>query len=101
MLAVLEAARDERVAWTDVHGESLGPLVPELRVHVASGRAVLTAMGVDEETGAPVLQVTTVRIDLATGDVGEDPYAEVLAVASADGWAEVVTALQASIVRLP
>jgi hypothetical protein len=73
--------------------------VPELRIHVDTGRALLTAMGGDEDTGAPVLLVTIVQVDPATGALGEEPGAEVRTAGSAADWEQVAVALQAAITR--
>jgi hypothetical protein len=98
-LGSIDRARAEGSEWVDVHADDLGPLVPELRIHVDTGRALLTAMGGDEDTGAPVLLVTMVQVDPATGALGEEPGAEVRTAGSADDWEQVAAALQAAITR--
>jgi hypothetical protein len=99
-LARLTAVRRARAAgseWADVHADQLGSRVPELRVHVESGWALLTAMGADETTGTPVLVVTTVQIDAMTGEVRDRPDREVHSVRSADEWERLARALQADV----
>jgi hypothetical protein len=93
--AALERARAAGAGWTDVHADHLGPRVPEVRMHVATGWAILTEAGADEATGAPVLIVTTTRVDPTTGELGSDPGAVVRTVTTADEWERVATALQA------
>jgi hypothetical protein len=80
-----------------VHADELGPRVPELRLHVDTGWGLLTTMGADETTGTPVLVVTTVQVDLATGDVHEQPDRVVHSVTSADEWERVARELQADV----
>jgi hypothetical protein len=94
-LAAIERARGAGSDWADLHAGSLGPRVPELRVHVATGWAILTEAGADEATGSPVLIVTTTRVDLTTGERREDPRAVVHTVGSAADWDRVARALQA------
>jgi hypothetical protein len=101
VLAAIAAAQAAGDTWVDVRGEALGPRLPELRVHAPSGRGILTTMSFDPEKGTPVLHVTPVQVDLATGDVAADPAAAVRAVESGDDWSEIVLALQQSIDRLP
>src|SRR5262245_60115629 len=60
-LAALERARATAAEWTDLHADTLGRRVPELRMHVGTGWAILTEVGADQATGAPVLMVTTTR----------------------------------------
>jgi hypothetical protein len=93
--AAIERARAAGVDWTDVHADPLGPRVPELRIHVATGWAILTEVGADEATGTPVLVVTTTRVDLATGDLRADPGAVVRTASTAEEWEQVAAALQA------
>jgi hypothetical protein len=100
-LAALTRAIVEGEEWTDIHTEELGPRVPELRVHVPTGRVILTATGFDDEQGAPVLQVTTARLDIATGELLDDPAAEVRQVTSAGEWAALAAELQRAGGRLP
>jgi len=92
-----ERARAAGSAWADVHTDALGRLVPELRLHVDTGWGLLTTMGADETTGTPVLVVTTVQVDLATGDVHEQPDRVVHSVTSADEWERVARELQADV----
>jgi hypothetical protein len=96
-LRALERARAAGSEWTDLHAETLGPEVPELRLHVETGWAILTTMGADEITGAPVLMVTTVRVDPATGELRTQPDGDVHLVASAEQWGRVARALQADL----
>jgi hypothetical protein len=95
-LSAIERGRASGSEWTDVHGDALGPLVPELRIHTTTGRAIVTEIGGDPTTGAPVLLVTTAVVDLATGELGVDPGAAVRTVPSADAWAQVAAGLQDS-----
>jgi hypothetical protein len=94
-LAAIERARAAGTDWTDLHAASLGTRVPELRIHVGTGWAILTEMGGDQTTGAPILIVTTVRVDLTTGDLQTDPAAAFHTVDTADGWERVAMELQA------
>lgn len=94
-LAAMADARAAGSEWTDLHAEALGPHTPELRLHIESGWAILTEMGADENTGAPVLLVTTVRVDPATGELHAHPENEVHAVTTAEEWSSVARALQA------
>ena len=95
--AAIGRARAAGAAWTDVHAESLGPRVPELRVHVGSGWAVLTEMGGDQATGAPALLVTAVRVDLTTGELRTDAGAAVHTAGTAEEWERVAAELQAEV----
>jgi hypothetical protein len=94
-LAAIERARSAGVAWTDLHAEPLGPRVPELRMHVGTGRAILTEVGADQATGAPVLIVTTGRVDLTTGELRGDPGADIQTARTAEEWERLAAALQA------
>jgi hypothetical protein len=94
-LTALERARAAGSEWADVHTDELGGRVPELRLHVDTGWALLTTMGADEATGTPVLVVTTVRVDPVTGEVRVQPDRAVHTVSSADEWERVAEVLQA------
>jgi hypothetical protein len=96
-VTALQRAHAAGSAWADVHADVLGTRVPELRVHVDSGWALMTTMGADEATGAPVLVVTTVQIDPTTGDVRDRPDRETHSVTSADEWEQLARALQADV----
>ena len=76
-LAAVERAGAAGADWTDIHADALGPRVPELRMHVGTGWAILTEVGADQATGAPVLILTTTRVDLATGELRADPGATI------------------------
>lgn len=93
--AALERARAAGADWADVHADHLGPRVPEIRMHVATGWAILTEVGADDTTGAPLLIVTTTRVDPTTGELGSDPGAVVHTATTADEWERLATALQA------
>ena len=94
-LTAVERARAAGSEWIDLHAESLGPEVPELRLHVDTGWAILTTMGADESSGSPVLVVTTVRVDPTTGELRDQPDREVHLAATAEQWQRVARALQA------
>lgn len=94
-LAAIENARSTGSEWTDLHAEALGTHIPELLLHIETGWAILTEMGADENTGAPVLMVTTVRVDPTTGELHAHPENEVHVVSTADEWSSVARALQA------
>jgi hypothetical protein len=94
-VTAMERARAAGSEWTDVHTEALGPRVPELRLHVDTGWALLTTMGADETTGAPVLLVTTVQVNPTTGDMRDRPDRLVHSVTNANEWERVARALQA------
>jgi hypothetical protein len=96
-LAAIERARAAGADWTDLHADSLGPRVPELRIHVGSGWAILTEVGADQATGAPLLVVTTTRVDLTTGELRADTDAVVHTASTADEWERVATELQADV----
>jgi hypothetical protein len=98
-LSSIERGRAGGSGWVDLHADALGPAVPELRIHVGTGWAVLTALGGDETTGAPVLLVTTVWVDPTTGAVRHEPDGVVRTVGSALDWEQVATELQAAIER--
>jgi hypothetical protein len=94
-LSAIERARATASEWTDVHAESLGVLVPELRIRAATGWAIMTEIGGDETSGSPVLIVTTARVDLTNGELHDEPGAVVHTVASAEEWAQLAAELQA------
>jgi hypothetical protein len=93
--AAIERARAAGEDWSDLHADALGPRVPELRMHVGTGWAILTEVGADQATGAPVLIVTTTRVDLTTGELRADPDALVHTARTAEEWERVATELQA------
>jgi hypothetical protein len=93
--AAIERARAAGADWTDVHADALGPRVPELRMNVGTGWAILTEVGVDQATGAPLLIATTTQVDLATGELHAAPGAVVRTARTAEEWERVATALQA------
>jgi hypothetical protein len=95
-VAAIADARAAGAAWAEQHADSLGTRVPELRIEVATGWAILTELGGDPTTGEPVLLVTTAHVDPVTGHVRVDPDAEVHSVASADEWARTAAALEAA-----
>jgi hypothetical protein len=96
-LAAVERARASDADWTDLHADPLGPRVPELRIHVGTGRAILTELGADQATGAPVLIITTTRVDLTTGELRAEAAAVIHTVASADEWEQVASRLPADV----
>ena len=91
----IERARAAGEDWSDLHADALGPRVPELRMHVGTGWAILTEVGADQATGAPVLIVTTTRVDLTTGELHADPGAIVHTARTAEEWERVAMELQA------
>jgi hypothetical protein len=95
--AAVERARAAGADWTDLHADPLGPRVPELRMHVGTGWAILTEVGADQATGAPVLIVTTTRVDLTTGELRADPGAVVHTARTAEEWEQVASELQAEV----
>lgn len=94
-LAAIRKARSAGDDWVDLHADPLGPRVPELRIHAGTGRAILTEMGADQATGAPVLVVTTTRVDPATGELTTDPDAAVHTARAAEEWERIASELQA------
>jgi hypothetical protein len=94
-LAAVEQARSAGEDWADLHADPLGPRVPELRIHVGTGWAILTEMGADQATGAPVLIVTTTRVDPATGELRAHEGGAVHTVGTAEEWERVATELRA------
>lgn len=92
--AAIERARAAGADWSDLHADALGPRVPELRLHVGTGWAILTEVGADPATGAPVLIVTTTRVDLTTGELRADPGAVIHTARTAEEWERVALALQ-------
>jgi hypothetical protein len=92
-LATVEEARQAGSVWADLHADDLGPRVPRLRIHVATGWAILTELGGDPATGAPLLLVTTARVDLTTGELSETP-GPATTVESVEEWEQVTAALQ-------
>jgi hypothetical protein len=94
-LAALERARAAGSEWADLHAAALGPRVPELRVHVGTGWAIVTAMGADETTGASALLLSTVRVDPATGELRREPDTGVHSAGSAEEWTRIAAELQA------
>ena len=71
--------------------------MPELRVHVGTGWAILTEVGADEATGAPVLILTTTQVDLTTGELRAETSAVVHTATNADEWERVARELQANV----
>lgn len=96
-LTALEQARAAGSEWTDLYVAELGSRVPELRLHVDTGWAILTAIGADETTGTPVLLVSTVRVDATTGELRVQPDSDVRMVTDAEEWERVARALQADV----
>jgi hypothetical protein len=97
-LARLTAIRRARSAgddWIDLHADQLGPRVPELRIHVGTGWAILTEMGADQATGAPVLVVTTTLVDPTTGELSAAMPAVVHTAGTAEEWERVAAELRA------
>jgi hypothetical protein len=94
-LAAVQQARSAGEDWADLHADPLGPRVPELRIHVGTGWAILTEMGADQATGAPVLIVTTTRVDPATGELRAHEGGAVHTVGTAEEWERVATELRA------
>ena len=93
-LEAVDGARLAGSAWADLHAEDLGPRVPRLRIHVATGWTIMTELSGDPATGAPRLLVTTAQVDLTTGELSEARGA-VTTVATVEEWEKVTTALQA------
>jgi hypothetical protein len=96
-LAAVERARTAGAEWTDLHADALGRRVPELRVHVGTGWAILTEVGADQATGAPVLVLTTTQVDLTTGELRAEASAVVHTATNADEWERVARELQANV----
>jgi hypothetical protein len=94
-LAAVAEARRTGSAWADLHAHDLGPRVPRLRIHVATGWTIVTDLGADPATGAPQLLVTTARVDITTGELSE-ASGPVTSVATVEEWEQVTAALQAS-----
>jgi hypothetical protein len=93
-LAAVDEARLAGSDWADLHADELGPRVPHLRIHVATGWAIMTELGGDPATGAPQLLVTTARVDVSTGELSEAD-GPVTSVATVEEWEQVTAALQA------
>jgi hypothetical protein len=96
-LAAVERGRAAGADWTDLHADALGRRVPELRVHVGTGWALLTEVGADEATGAPVLILTTTQVDLTTGELRAETSAVVHTATNADEWERIARELQANV----
>jgi hypothetical protein len=96
-LAAVERARAAAAEWTDLHADTLGRRVPELRVHVRTGWAILTEVGADQATGAPVLILTTTRVDLTTGELRAEASPVVHTATDADEWERLAGELQANV----
>jgi hypothetical protein len=96
-LAAVERARTAGAEWTDLHADALGRRVPELRVHVGTGWAILTEVGADQATGAPVLVLTTAQVDLTTGELRAEASAVVHTATNADEWERIARELQANV----
>jgi hypothetical protein len=94
-LAAIDEARRAGSTWADVHADDLGPRVPHLRINVATGWTIVTDLGGDPSTGAPLLLVTTARVDVTSGELSE-PSGPVTSVATVDEWEQVTAALQAN-----
>jgi hypothetical protein len=98
-LEAVTSARQSGHEWAEMFALGLGARVPELRVHVASGRAIQTAMSMDSDTGAPVFQVMRVVVDPVTGELLNDiDHDDVHVAASAEAWVEISEDLQRRIV---
>lgn len=93
----IDRARAAGSEWVDLYADALGPVVPELRIHVDTGWALLTAVGGDEVTGAPMLLVTVARVDPATGVLRDEPGAEIHTAGSAADWERIAAGLQAAV----
>jgi hypothetical protein len=93
-LAVVDEARRAGSAWADLPADDLGPRVPRLRIHVATGWTIMTELGGDPATGAPQLLVTSAYVDLTTGELSEG-HEPVTSVATVEEWERVTAALQA------
>jgi hypothetical protein len=102
--ARLEATGSARQAgheWAEMFAVGLGARVPELRIHVASGRAIQTALSMDSDTGAPVFQVMQVVVDPTTGELLNDIAHDDLYVApTVEAWVEISEDLQRRIVSM-
>jgi hypothetical protein len=94
-LSAIQRARSAGDDWIDLHADPLGTRVPELRIHVGTGWAILTEMGADQGTGAPVLVVTTTRVDPTTGELSTEAAAAVHTAGTAEEWERIATQLQA------
>jgi hypothetical protein len=94
-LAAIDEARRAGSTWADLHVDDLGPRVPRLRIHVATGWTIITDLGGDPSTGAPLLLVTTARVDVTSGELSE-PSGPVTSVATVDEWEQVTAAVQAN-----
>ena len=70
LAAIDEPGRPVRIGPISTPTRS-APVCRELRMHVGTGWAILTELGADQATGAPVLIVTTTRVDLTTGELSE------------------------------
>jgi hypothetical protein len=96
-LGHIDRARAAGSEWVDLFADALGPVVPELRIHVDTGWGILTAVGGDEITGAPVLLVTMVWVDPTTGALRDEPDAEIRTAGSAADWQRIAATLQATV----
>jgi len=65
-------------------------------VHVGTGWAILTEVGADQATGAPVLVLTTTRVDLTTGEFRAEASAVVHTATDADERERVARELQSN-----
>lgn len=93
-LAAVDEARLAGSAWADLFTDGLGPRVPSLRIHVATGWTIMTELGGDLTTGAPRFLVTTAQVDATTGEMSEARGA-VSAVETVEEWEQITAALQA------
>jgi hypothetical protein len=93
-LEVIDRARAAGDKWAQLHADALGTRVPQLRIHVATGRAVVTELSADPTTGAPALLVATARVDVTTGELGDVAAGQL--VATVEEWEQAVATLLGS-----
>jgi hypothetical protein len=97
----IRVARSAGRTWADVPARlafGLRAEVPELAVHLALARGVLTVLEPDLETGEPRLRLIPVDADLDTGALfpRDDGDTVELLVSGRDEWVATVHALAAS-----
>lgn len=98
-LEAVAAARQAGGQWVEMFAVGLGARIPELRIHVASGRSIHTGMSMDADTGAPVFQLMQLMADPVTGELLNDiEHDEVHSASSAEEWEAVSEELQRRIV---